>query len=121
MLKARLGDVKPSAFETDGEDGWFTFETAVGRARGHVRLKDGKASTVFTALMELKGFEEKAGPTREAGTEHGALRNRVTWTDRRAADADELGVTRQPFVLIVGGGQGGIGSARGSSGSACRR
>jgi putative flavoprotein involved in K+ transport len=59
--------------------------------------------------MELKGFEEKAGPTREAGTEHGAFRNRVTWTDRRQADAEEFGVTRQPFVLIVGGGQGGIG------------
>ena len=33
----------------------------------------------------------------------------MTWTDRRRADAAELGVTRQPFVLIVGGGQGGIG------------
>src|SRR6185436_8376631 len=109
MLKARLADVRPSRFALDGDEGWFCFETAVGRGRGHVRLKDGKATTLFTALMELKGFEEKAGATREAGTEHGALRNRVTWTDRRAADADELGVTRQPYVLIVGGGQGGIG------------
>jgi putative flavoprotein involved in K+ transport len=108
MLKARLTDVRPSGFAPE-RDGWFTFETAVGHGRGHVRLKDGKATTLFTALTELKGFEEKAGPTREAGTEHGALRNRITWTDRRRADAEELGVTRQPFVLIVGGGQGGIG------------
>ncbi len=109
MLKARLADVRPSTFRMESGEGWFTFETAVGRGRGHMRLTDGKATTLFTALMELKGFEEKAGPTREAGTEHGAVRNRVTWTDRRQADAEEFGVTRQPFVLIVGGGQGGIG------------
>jgi putative flavoprotein involved in K+ transport len=109
MLKARLADVEPSNFKLERDEGWFTFETAVGRGRGHVRLADGKATTLFTALMELKGFEEKAGPSREVGTEHGAFRNRVTWTDRRQADADELGVTRQPYVLIVGGGQGGIG------------
>jgi putative flavoprotein involved in K+ transport len=109
MLKARLVDARPSTFRMESSEGWFTFETAVGRGRGHVRLKDGKATTLFTALMELKGFEEKAGPTREAGTEHGAFRNRVTWTDRRQADAEEFGITRQPFVLIVGGGQGGIG------------
>ncbi|CAN5317672.1 NAD(P)/FAD-dependent oxidoreductase [soil metagenome] len=111
MLKARLGDVRPSTFRMESGEGWFTFETAVGRGRGHVRLTDGEATTLFTALMELKGFEEKAGPTREAGTEHGAFRNRVTWTDRRQADAEEFGISRQPFVLIVGGGQGGIGLA----------
>ncbi len=109
MLKARLGDVKPDAFEADGTDGWFTFETAVGRGRGQVRLRDGRATTVFTALTELKGFEEKAGARREAGTQHGAVRNRVTWSDRRGADAREIGDARQPFVLVVGGGQGGIG------------
>jgi putative flavoprotein involved in K+ transport len=109
MLEARLAEVRPSRFEPDGDEGWFTFETAVGRGRGHVRLKNGKAATLFTALTELRGFEEKAGPSREAGTEHGAFRNRVTWTDRRQADAAEFGVTRQPYVLIVGGGQGGIG------------
>ncbi|MBS0220197.1 MAG: NAD(P)/FAD-dependent oxidoreductase [Proteobacteria bacterium] len=108
MLKARLGDVRPRSFAVEGGDGWFTFETEVGRGRGHLRLKDGKAWTFFTALTELKGFEEKAGFTRELGAEHGAIRNRVTWTDRRHADAG-LGLVRQPFVLIVGGGQGGMG------------
>ena len=109
MLDARLGEVAPRSFELEGNEGWFTFETAVGRGRGHLRLKDGKALTLFTALMELKGFEEKSGPTRDLGVEHGAVRNRTTWTDRRKADAAELGTARQPFVLIVGGGQGGIG------------
>ena len=108
MLRARLSDVKPDSFQLAGRPGWFTFETARGRGRGHVRLKDGKAWTLFTALLELKGFEEKKGPTREHGTQHGAFRDRVTWTDRRNADARELGYERQPYVLVIGGGQGGI-------------
>ena len=109
MLKARLAEVKPRGFKASDRDGWFTFETAVGRGQGRVVLRHGKAFTLLTALTELKGFEEKAGATRPFGTEHGAIRNRVTWTDRRDADRDEFGVTRQPYVLIVGGGQGGIG------------
>ncbi|MDI1285121.1 MAG: NAD(P)/FAD-dependent oxidoreductase [Reyranella sp.] len=109
MLKVRLGDVRPDSFGLAGRPGWFTFETAQGRGTGHVRLKDGKAFTLFTALMELKGFEEKSGESRESGVQHGAIRNRVTWTDRRHADAAEFGYTRQPFVLVIGGGQGGIG------------
>ncbi|MCC8430003.1 NAD(P)/FAD-dependent oxidoreductase [Reyranella aquatilis] len=108
MLRARLSDVKPGSFQLAGRPGWFTFETVRGRGRGHVRLKDGKAWTLFTALLELKGFEEKKGPTREHGTQHGAFRDRVTWTDRRNADARELGYERQPYVLVIGGGQGGI-------------
>jgi putative flavoprotein involved in K+ transport len=111
MLTARLADVNPRSFSIEGDDGWFGFETEVGRGRGHLRLEDGKAWTLFTALTELKGFEEKAGGTREMGTEHGALRNRTTWTDRRRSETTELGVSRQPFALIVGGGQGGIGLA----------
>jgi putative flavoprotein involved in K+ transport len=108
MLKARLSDVKPESFQLAGRPGWFTFETARGRGTGHLRLKDGKAWTFFTALMALKGFEEKKGPTREHGTQHGAFKDRVTWTDRRRADARELGYERQPYVLVIGGGQGGI-------------
>lgn len=108
MLKARLSDVKPDSFKPAGRPGWFTFETAQGRGTGHVRLKDGKAWTFFTALMELKDFEEKKGPSRENGTQHGAFKDRVTWTDRRKADAKELGYDRQPYVLVIGGGQGGI-------------
>ncbi len=111
MLKARLAATTPRAFKSDGEEGWFTFETALGRGRGRVVLKDGVAATFFTALLELAGFEEKAGPRREMGAEHGAIRGRVTWSDRRQAEANELGITRQPYVLIVGGGQGGIGLA----------
>ena len=43
MLGARLDDVRPRAFEVDAREGWFRFETSVGRGVGHVRLKDGSA------------------------------------------------------------------------------
>ena len=79
MLKARLADTKPSAFAVEGEateaDGvvtaWFTFETAVARGRGHLRLRNGKAWTLLTTMTELKGFEEQTGGRRAKGAEHG--------------------------------------------------
>lgn len=108
MLQARLADVRPRAFTADAREGWFSFETERGRGVGRVQLKDGRCHTLMTALMELKGFEEKSGRQRELGVEHGAIRNRRTWTDRRNSDATELGLSRQPYVLIVGGGQGGV-------------
>ena len=118
MLAATLASVRPNAFRIDGEataaDGvtaaWFTFETSVARGNGHVRLRDGACHTLFTSMHELKGFEEKQGPTRDEGVEWGALKGgRKTWLDQRRQDEAELGVTSQPYCLIVGGGQGGIG------------
>jgi putative flavoprotein involved in K+ transport len=100
-------DGAPKATETAVEF-WFTFETGIGRGRGHARLKDGRCWTILTTLRELKGFEEKSGETRPLGTTHGAIRNRTTWADQRADDA-RIGIDRQPYVLIVGGGQGGLG------------
>ena len=81
MLEATLARVRPERFVLEGtpreENGvvqaWFTFETAVGRGKGHLRLKAGKAWTLLTTLQELKGFEEKQGATREQGTQHGAV------------------------------------------------
>jgi putative flavoprotein involved in K+ transport len=108
MLQQRLADVRPRHFQADVREGWFSFETERGRAIGRVQLKQGRCHALFTALTALKGFEEKSGPRRELGVEHGATRNRRTWSDRRNDDATELGYSRQPYVLIVGGGQGGI-------------
>ena len=99
---------RPATTVRGAAEGWFRFETALGRGIGQVRVVDGLARTLFTALRELKGFEEKAGPTRETGTVHGAFRNRRTWADGRADDA-RLGMDRQPYCLIVGGSQGGLG------------
>ena len=100
------------ADEADGvTTAWITFETAVGRGRGMLRLveEDGpKAWTFLTTLYELKGHEEPSGEARPMGAEHGASRDRVTWLERREQEAESLGTTVQPYVLVIGGGQGGI-------------
>ncbi|GAA3388455.1 flavin-containing monooxygenase [Cryptosporangium minutisporangium] len=94
--------------EPDEADGvttaYFTFETAVGRGSGLLRLLDDGAFTLLTTLDELKGHEE----SRPKGVEHGARRDRVTWRERRTAEIEGLGKDRQPYVVVVGGGQGGI-------------
>ena len=119
MLRARLTDVQPSGWQVDGDatatdegiEGWFTFETAVAQGKGHVRLHGGKYWTLLTTMRELKGFAEKKGPTRDLGTQHGAFKTRKTWLERKTQEEAELGYTKQPYVVIIGGGQGGIGLA----------
>ncbi|MSP87986.1 MAG: NAD(P)/FAD-dependent oxidoreductase [Alphaproteobacteria bacterium] len=116
MLKETLARVQPTKWALDGPvsaandviETWFTLETTAGRGRGHLRLKGDKCRTLLTTLGELKGFEERSGETREAGTEHGAFKNRVTWQQRRKIEQTELGYSRQPYCLIIGGGQGGL-------------
>ncbi|MGB4734231.1 MAG: NAD(P)/FAD-dependent oxidoreductase, partial [Candidatus Nanopelagicales bacterium] len=90
-------------------DVWFTFDTAVGRGSGLGRIKDDKAWTLLTTLDELKGFEENRGDRRPRGADHGAVRNRLTWKETQEQEAQVMGSSEQPFVLVVGGGQGGIG------------
>jgi putative flavoprotein involved in K+ transport len=117
MLEATLANAKPRGFATteppaEAEgivEGWFEFETETGRGHGVLRLKDGRAWTLLTALRELKGHEEPRGGARPHGVEHGADPDRQTWLEAREREASELGHTRQPYVVIVGGGQGGIG------------
>ncbi|HSI58821.1 MAG TPA: NAD(P)/FAD-dependent oxidoreductase [Ideonella sp.] len=119
MLEARLADVKPGAFTLEGEaseaggvtEAWFGFETAVARGRGHLRLKNDTAWTLLTTMTELKGFEEKKGHRRVAGAEHGVHQERKNWLQKREEEAASLGYTEQPAVVIIGGGQGGIGLA----------
>jgi putative flavoprotein involved in K+ transport len=82
MLAACLAHTGPSnwVYKTDG---WFSFETAVGRGVGHLRLRGKHCWTLLTTLQELKGHEEKRDPIHGPGNP-------------------------QPYVVIVGGGQGGI-------------
>ncbi|NKY88588.1 NAD(P)/FAD-dependent oxidoreductase [Nocardia veterana] len=116
MLRARLADTDPRGFHTTEpatEEGgvitaWIAFDTAVGRAAGHLRLTDEGAWTLLTSLRELTGHEENKGPRRPKGAEHGANRDRITWSEQREREERELGYTRQPYVVVVGGGQGGI-------------
>ena len=120
MLQSRLADVAPSDFALEGEaseaggviDAWFTFATRLSRGRGHLRLKTSeagdKAWTLLTTMVELKGFEEKTGTRRIKGAEHGVQKGRQTWLERRKLEEATLGYAEQPYVVIVGGGQGGI-------------
>ncbi|WP_308128079.1 NAD(P)/FAD-dependent oxidoreductase [Modestobacter italicus] len=116
LLRATLDRTDPRDFRAgeppttaDGVDeAWVEFETAVGRGRGHLRLREGRAWTLLTTLYELTGHEEPVRDRRPMGAEHGIHRDRETWRDRREREARELGYRTQPYVLVVGGGQGGI-------------
>lgn len=92
----------------DVVEAWLSLETGIGRGEGHLRLRNGEAWTLLTTLTELKGFEEPTGTRRPMGAEHGISRNRRTWKEKREDEASTLGFTTQPYVLIIGGGQGGI-------------
>ena len=116
MLGQTLDRVQPSGFVIAGELGeagaetesWIKFETSVGRGIGHLRLRDGKAWTLLTTLDELKGHEEPKRDRRPTGTEHGAVPDRLTWLEQQRREAQELGYVTQPYVVVVGGGQGGV-------------
>ncbi|MBA8824256.1 putative flavoprotein involved in K+ transport [Saccharopolyspora lacisalsi] len=116
MLRATLENTAPGNFtvlgeptQTDGvTEAWLSFETEVGRGTAHLRLVDGRAWTFLTTLDELKGHEESMRHRRPKGAEHGADPDRVSWGEQREAELRELGYSRQPEVVIVGGGQGGI-------------
>jgi len=92
-LGRTLGAASPTTWESIGEsparDGHlFRFTTRTGRGIGHLRLREGRAWTLLTALRELKGHEEPAGPRRVHYVQPGADEGR--------------------YVVIVGGGQAGI-------------
>jgi len=121
MLGATLEATRPAGWRLSGDastrdgvtEAWFGFETAAGSGRGHLRLRGTRCWTLLTTLQSLSGFEEKTGAndSRELGVEHGAFKHRLSWRERRNREAAALGYSRQPYCLIVGGGQGGLGLA----------
>jgi len=93
-LERTLAAASPTTWRLLGEspagDGFLLFfETHIGRGIGHLRLREGRAWTLLTALRELKGHEERAGA-------------------RRMRYEPPVTPLREPYVLIIGGGQGGI-------------
>lgn len=120
MLTARLHDTDPSGFRTretptedfDGDSvitsAFIEFETATGRGNGHLRLRDDKAWTLLTTLQELKGHEERKGATRPLGAVHGSDPDTRSWAEKRLDEELTLGYTEQPYIVVIGGGQGGI-------------
>lgn len=116
MLRATLADVQPSGWQIEGPvseadgalEAWFRFETTAGPGKGHVRLREGKCWTLLTTLRDLRDHPFKEGDARARGVEHGARKGRKHWEQRRQEAIDEIGTTRQPYCLIIGGGQGGM-------------
>jgi len=115
MLSNALVEINPENFQIidmktkikPGET-WFSFETKYASCKGHIRLKDGKAITFLSVIDELKGYEEKKGYNRELGTEFGAFKYRKNWLEKQLSDFNDLNESKNPYCLIVGGGQAGL-------------
>ncbi len=118
MLNQQLDAMAPVAFHLDKKESvdeadgvisaWLVIDAKHARGVGHVRIKEGRIWTLLSAVQELKGFEEPSSTRRPMGAEHGIRRGRKNWQDHKQEEASELGVSRQPYVLVIGGGQGGI-------------
>ncbi|KAF2473594.1 FAD/NAD(P)-binding domain-containing protein, partial [Lindgomyces ingoldianus] len=96
--------------DVNGIQFFITFETGLGKGRGVVNLAEEngewKIFTMFTALEELKGFEEPTGSRRSKGVEHGGNPERKNWKEKREAEGRFEDM--EPKVLIIGAGQGGL-------------
>lgn len=110
LLRETLADVNPSNWtieaEPEANEGWLHFETRFGACKGYVRLENGKALSLFTALQDLHDHEEPSGKRRPSGLYDDD--DTRSWLDRQKAEQISLGQDKQPYVLIVGGGQGGL-------------
>jgi cation diffusion facilitator CzcD-associated flavoprotein CzcO len=94
-------------------EAWFDFDTRVGRGAGFVRLlldptepHNAKAWVLLTTLQALHGFEERVGDKRPTGNEFSRLRSATNWLQQR--EREQRFEDRDPEVLIVGAGQGGL-------------
>jgi putative flavoprotein involved in K+ transport len=119
MLEAQLEHVRPSGWaraedatgDAEASEAWVNFETGQARGYAHLRLRNGICWTLLTTMKELKGFEEKKGANREQGVTHKIEKGRQSWLEKKTATEASLGYDEQPYCVIVGGGQGGIGLA----------
>jgi len=117
MLKAT-----PEAFESrnwrvetpdaaGGSEGFIQFDTALGRGWGYIRLMQGRCFTLLTTLQELTGHEERRGRRRPLGAKINPERPLENWKDALEAERESFANGAEPYVLIIGGGQGGLGLA----------
>ena len=104
--------VATSESEADGvHEAGFTFGNATFTGKGLVRVRDGLAWTLLTSAQSLKDHPEPSGTRRPRGAEHGVNVSTENWLDKRQQEVESFGVDAEPYVLVVGGGQGGIGLA----------
>ena len=126
-LAATVPVAKPQTWRAVGDpvvgpggelESWLSFETAAGAGEAHVRIDEaGKAVTLATSLLELKGRPFATGRRRALGHPVDSVsdiaqprRNRRYWHERRAAALPRSlgGEAPEPYVLIIGGGQAGL-------------
>jgi putative flavoprotein involved in K+ transport len=116
MLDDRLDETRPTSWTVshafEPSNGVYqvvlTFETKVARCSAVLRLRGGRCWTLLTSMSELKGFEETVGARRPNGAPPRYERGRPNWKTERGREKAELGVTTQPYCVIVGAGLGGL-------------
>ncbi|MCB4823884.1 flavin-containing monooxygenase [Roseicella aerolata] len=87
----------------------FSFETALGRGDGVVRLHaddPARAWVLLTSLEALTGFEERTGANRPSGEAYSRNFGGDNWQDQR--ERAQSYADRDPAVLVIGGGQAGL-------------
>ena len=94
-------------------EGYLDFDTKFGRGVGFVRLAENPSDPLnpqiwllLTTLHELRGFEEKIGSRRPTGDEYAKNTLAHNWLDDRLKE--KAFADRDPQVLIVGAGHGGL-------------
>ncbi|KAJ5748711.1 uncharacterized protein N7511_010407 [Penicillium nucicola] len=96
--------------EVHGIEFFVNITTKNGTGNGVVRLAQygdtWKIFTFFTSLTALAGCEEAVSKNRPTGVQHGAQQGRQNWQDRRTTEQQLE--EKEPAVLIVGAGQGGL-------------
>ncbi|KAJ5701725.1 hypothetical protein N7488_009273 [Penicillium malachiteum] len=99
--------------EVNGLESFVKVTTSFGTGTGVVRIAqqgdEWKLFTIFTTLLEITNHEEVINERRPAGVQHGAYQGRQNWQDRRNEDINQEG--KDPAVVIVGAGQGGLTAA----------
>ena len=121
QIRDMLAEVGPGAWPRDIDvtsaetaDGvttvMFTYLNDTFTGKGIARLRDGSCWTFLSSAQELVAHPEPKGRRRILGAEHGANNmSPENWLDRRIKRQEGFGIDEQPYVLVVGGGQGGIG------------
>jgi putative flavoprotein involved in K+ transport len=116
MLEATLARTKPHSWkitssveqQATSQSADITFESETGLCKSRITLVDGRCFTILSALDDIRGHEEPRKAARPKGLAHKADRNRRTWSEERTRESARLGFEEQPYVLVIGGGQGGI-------------
>lgn len=94
-------------------EGYFAFDTDIGTCDGFVRLAcpDGNPASlriwqILFALNHIHGFADRTGDNRPRGDNYSQITSPENWSQDR--ERERAFADRDPQVLIVGAGQGGL-------------